>query len=68
MDYLIMMLEKYLFKKEKEKRKTFDIDNFSHPVEVTGWNYIWNCVFLKDMYKNLKEIGKIQAISKLKTS
>ena len=61
------MSEKYLHfrKRKKYLARTF----FSHPVEVTKsmhfGNIFMNYVFLKDMYKNLKEIGIIQAVSKL---
>ena len=67
MDYLIMMSEKYLYfrKRKKHLARTF----FTHPIEVTGSMYFgtffWNCVFTKDMYENLKEIGIIQDVLKL---
>ena len=55
MDYLIMMSGKYLyFRKRKHLARIF----FSDPIEVTGsipWKYFSNYVFLKVMYKKLKE-------------
>ena len=58
MDYLIMMSEKYLYCR---KRKDHLTSNWIHVL----WKYFSNYVFLKDIYKNLKEIGIIQTISKL---
>ena len=51
MDYLIMMSEKYLYLR---KRKIHAL-----------WKYFSNYVFTEDMYKNLREIGIIQDVSKL---
>ena len=66
MDYLIMMSEKYLYFK---KRKKYLQGHFFPPFRTNWihllWKYIWNYVFFKDMYKNLKEIGITQAVSKL---
>ena len=66
MDYSIIMSEKYFHfrKRQKQLAKTF----FSHPVEVNGSKHFLNYTllrFLKDMYKNLKEIGIIETISQL---
>ena len=65
MDYLILMSEKYLHFRKRQKHVP---RNFSHPVEVTGFmylrNYFLSYVYLKDLYKNLKEIE----ISKLDKS
>ena len=53
----ILMLEKY-FILENDKRMCQG--RFSHPVEVTGLMYLskyfLNYVYLKDLYKTLKEI------------
>ena len=71
MDHLIMMSEKYLY---LEKENNISQGHFSLPVEITRSLYLWkyylrkyfsNYVFLKDMYKNLKEIGIVQDASKL---
>ena len=66
MDYFIMMSEKSpLFLK---KKKAFGRNIFAHPIEVTGsmyfGKYFWSYVFTKDIYKNLKETGIIQDVSK----
>ena len=66
MDYSIIMSEKYFHfrKRQKQLAKTF----FSHPVEVNGSKHFLNYTllrFLKDMYKNLKEIGIIETVSQL---
>ena len=58
-DYLIIMPEKYLYFR---KRKDHLTSNWIHVL----WKYFSNYVFPKDMYKNLKIIGIIQAVSKLK--
>ena len=65
MDYLILMSES-TFILENDKSMCQGI--FSHPIEVTGFmylrNYFLSYVYLKDLYKNLKEIE----ISKLHRS
>ena len=57
MDYLIMMSEKYLHFRKRQKHVP---RNYFLPVEVTGFmflrKYFLSYVYLKDMYKNLKEI------------
>ena len=67
MDYLIMMSEKYPY--FRKRKKTFGKDIFYPPHRSTWihllWKYFLNYVFTKDMYKNLKEIGIIQDVSKL---
>ena len=65
MGYLILMSES-TFILENDKSMCQGI--FSHPVEVTGFMYLrkyfLNYVYVKDLYKNLKEIK----ISKLHES
>ena len=66
MDYSIIMSEKYFHSRKRQKHlaKTF----FPHPVEVNGSKHFLNYTllrFLKDMYKNLKEIGIIETVSQL---
>ena len=51
MDYLIMMSEKYLYLR---KRKVHAL-----------WKHFPSYVFTRDIYKNLREIGIIQDVSKL---
>ena len=75
MDYLIMMSKKYLY--FRKRKRTFGKDIFTNSIELTGSMYFGNIfrimflpkicsdVFTKDMYKNLKEIGIIQDVSKL---
>ena len=57
MDYLIMMSEKYLHFRKRQKHVP---SNYFLPAEVTGFmflrKYFLSYVYLKDMYKNLKEI------------
>ena len=57
MDYLIMMSEKYLYFRKRQKHVP---RNYFLPVEVTWFmflrKYFLSYVYLKDMYKNLKEI------------
>ena len=58
-----MISEKYFHFKKRQKHlaKAFVF----HPVKLTGSMIYWNYVclrFLKDLYKNLKEIGIIQAV------
>ena len=57
MDYLILMSEKYLHFRKRQKHVP---RNYFLPVEVTGFmflrKYFLSYVYLKDMYKNLKEI------------
>ena len=53
----------------KKKTKAFGMDIFFPPrrsnlINVL-WKYFSNYVFFKDMYKNVKEIGMIQAVPKL---
>ena len=64
----MMMSEKYLYFR---KIKTIGKDIFYPPQRSNWihvlWKYFSNYVFTKDMYKNLKEIGIIQDISKLIT-
>ena len=70
MDYSIMMSEKYF---HFRKKKDFGKDILSPPLCRSNliyelWKYFSNYVFfrfLKDIYKNLKEIGIIKAVSKL---
>ena len=68
MDYLIMMSESYFyFRKRFDKYIHFPHrrSNWIHKL----WEYFLNYVFfrfLKDMYKNLKEIGIIKGVSRLK--
>ena len=67
MDYLIMMPERYFpfRKRQKHLGKTF----FSYSAEVTG-SMNFGTIFRimcssENLYKNLKESGIIQAVSKL---
>ena len=71
-DYSILMSEKYFHFRKRQKhlaRTFFPIlpsrrSNWIHVV----WKFVSNYVFLrflKDTYKNFKEIGIIQAVSKL---
>ena len=57
MDYLILMSES-TFVLENDKSMSQGI--FSHPVEVAGFmypkKYFLSYVYLKDLYKDLKEI------------
>ena len=67
MDYYVMIRiqrSTLILKKEKKMTRTFFPPLRSNCIYVLR-NYIWNYVFLKDMYKNLMEIGTIQAVSKL---
>ena len=63
MDYLIMMSEKciYFRKRKKHAARSF----FTHPIEKTGSMYFKNISELSKMYKNSKQIGMIQEVSKL---
>ena len=63
MNYLIIMLEKYLyFKKEKDIWQGY----FPQPVEVTKSMYFGNIFGIMYWGKYLIEIGIIQAVSKLR--
>ena len=69
MDYSIMMSEKYF---HFRKRQVFGKEIFCTPRRSNWihelWNFFSNYVFLrffKDTYKNLKESGITQAVSKL---
>ena len=70
LDYSILMLEKYFHFTKRKKHFGKDIlfphrrSNWIHVL----WKYFSNYVFLRfleDKYKNLKEIGIIQGVSKL---
>ena len=72
MDYSIMLSKKYFHfrKRQKHLAKTFFFpprrSNWIHVL----WKYLLNYVFfqfLKDMHKNLNEIGIIQTVSKFTT-
>ena len=63
-DYLILMSEKYL---QFRKGKSIWRGRIFQPCRsnLVLWECFSKYVFLRDMYKNLKEIGIIQAVSKL---
>ena len=67
MDYLIMMSEKYLHFRKRQKHVA--VEFFFHRVEVTGSMYIRKIFRITCishiMYKILKEIETIQVVSKL---
>ena len=61
MDYLILMLEKYLLFR---KRQNHVARKFFPTIRVLR-KYFSDYVYLKGMYKSLKEIEIIQVVSKL---
>ena len=67
MDYFINISENYFY--FRKRKKIFGKDIFYPPHRSNWihvlWKYFSNYVFTKDMYKNLKENGIIQDVSKL---
>ena len=65
MDYLILMSQKYLHSRKRQKYLANKF--FSHPVEVTRSRYFGNIfrrkIIIEYMYKTLKEIEIIQVVS-----